>query len=459
MQLSKRIIKYLIFINIISILFSMPVLSNNYLDLGNFESMNGGYWALEGDNTTVIQVDKIDNERFYLTQENIINKVITGKIKVSSFTYDNDAFGLTVGYQGINNNYLWSWDAGGMHGTEGHIFYKKEGPVNHDDIPGELLYDGRAVGEAWKKEKEYNFKVTYLENYFELEINNRKIIEVKDDFPKGRFGFYCFSQDMIYFSNITIQNGEHLLKPELEELDQPIEIKGGVNKSDNNLFDIINADYRITNNSEYDIENLYISLAIDPDLKLVADSINITQTSYDLKYDTENNNYKLSGISLKSKESINLNYFLKKRQIQFIKDKYFNTISIKSSNKNILLSNFIKTKLKFNNANNNLNSVIIGSINVNKNSSYFNVNNSGQKFKILTSDGRLIQVDKNGRFHLTVNKFNGIYDEEILVLKLIVPKRYNKYSLSGEKIKLLKVKPGSYIKQDFNLYTGGKLNG
>ena len=459
MQLFKKVIKYLFLINIILVLFSMPVSSSDYLDLGTFESMNGGYWALEGDNTSVIQVDKIDDERFYLTQEGIINKIITGRIRVSSFTYDNDAFGLTVGYQGINNSYLWSWDAGGMHGTEGQIFYKKEGAVNHDVIPGELLYDGRGVGEAWEKEKEYNFKVTYLENYFELEINNQKIVQIKDYFQKGRFGFYCFSQDMIYFSNLEIKNGEHLLKPELEELDQPIEISGGVNKLDHNLFDIINAQYQITNNSEYDLENLYISLAIDPDLKLIADSINITKDSYDLKFYAENNNYKLSGISLKSQESINLNYYLKKRQIQLIKDKYFNTISVKSSNKDLLLSNYVKTKLKFNNANNNLSSVIIGSIDIDKKPPNVNVKNSEQNFKIVTSDGRLIQVDKDGRFHLIVNKFKDLYDEETLVLKLIVPKRYNKYSLRGEKIKLIKIKSGSYIKQDFNLHTGGKLNG
>lgn len=459
MQLIKKTIKYLILINTILILFSMPVLSSNNLDLGSFEAINGGYWMLEGDNTSVIQVDKIDDERFYLTQESIINKVITGKIKASTFTYDNDAFGLTFGYQGINDNYLWSWDAGGMHGTEGHLFYKKEGAVSHDVIPGKLLYDGRAVGEAWEKDKEYNFKVTYLENYFELEINDKKIIQVKDDFQKGRFGFYCFSQDMIYFSNLEIKNGDHLLKPSLEELDEPIEISGGINKSDLNVFDIINGNYQITNNSEYDIDDLYISLAIDPGLKLLADSINITQKSYDLKYDAENNDYKLSGISLKAQESINLNYFLEKRKIKLTKDKYFNGLSVRSSEKDILLSNSVQTEMEFNDVNNILNTVIVGSISIDKKPPFLKSTDNDNKFKIVTSDGRIIQVDKNGRYHLTVNKFHGLDEKETLVLQLIVPKMYNKYSLKGEKLKLLKIRPGLFIKKDFNLYTGGKLNG
>ncbi len=459
MQLIKKIIKYLILINIIFILFSNPVLSSNYLDLGTFEVMNGGYWALEGNNTSVIQVDKDDNELFYLTPQNIINKVITGKIKVSSFTYDNDAFGLTFGYQGINDTYLWSWDAGGVHGNEGHIFYKKEKLVSHDVIPGEILYDGRAIGKAWEKEKEYNFKVTYLENYFKLEINNKKIFEVKNNFPKGRFGFYCFSQDMIYFSNIEIKNGEHLLKPSLEDLEEPIEIKGYIDKTDNNLFDIISANYQIKNNSEYDIEDLYISLYIDPELKLLIDSINIKQSTYDLKYNKANNEYKLSGITLDSQESIYLNYFLEKRNPIVKKEQYLNKILVKSSKKDILLSNSIKSEIEFNDVNNILNAEIVGRVNIDKNASSLNLKEEDIKFKIVTSDGRLIQVDKNGKYHLTVNKFNGLFEKETIVLKLIVPKMYNKYRFKGEKIKLIKISPGSYIKQDFNLYIGGKVNG
>lgn len=458
MQLVK-IIKYFILINIIIIIFSIPVLSSNYLELQTFEIMNGGYWELEGDNSSVIQLDKYDDERFFLSQQSFINKVITGKIKVLNLTYDNDALGLTVGYQGRNDTYLWSWDAGGMHGTEGHLFYKKEGPVDYNVIPGEILHDGRAAGEAWEKGTEYNFKVTYLENYFGLEVNNKKIIEVRDDFQKGRFGFYCFSQGMTYFSNIEIKNGEHLLKPTLGELEEPIEIKGGINKSDYNVFDIINANYQITNNSEYDIEDLYISLDIDPELKLLADSINITQNSYDLMYDAENNKYKVSGISLKSQESINLNYLLEKRKVRLNKDKYFNRLSVRSSEKDILLSNSIKTELGFNNRNNNLNTVIIGRVNIDKAPSFLVFNEKDIYFRIVTSDGRIIQVDKNGRYHLTVNKFNGFDEKETLVLKLIVPKMYNKYNLRGEKLKLIKIRPGLYIKQDFNLSTGGKLNG
>ncbi len=459
MQLVKKIIKYFILINALLILFSIPVLSSNYLDLSTFEVMNGGYWDLEGDNTSVIQLDKYDDERFYLTQQSFINKVISGKIRVLHLTYDDDALGLTVGYRGRNDTYLWSWDAGGMHETEGHLFYKKEGPVDYDVIPGEILYDGRATGEAWEKEKEYNFKVTYLENYFELEINNEKIIEVKDDFQKGRFGFYCFSQGMVYFSNIEITNGKHLLKPSLKELEEPIKISGGMVKSNYDLLDIISANYRITNTSEYDIENLYISLDIDSELKLLAESININQKAHDIKYDKTNNNYKISGISLKSKEGINLDYFLEKSQTSLTRDHYFNEISVKSSKKDLRLSNSIKTEIEFNDTNNILTSVVVGSVYIDKEHPFLQYNEGDKNFRILGSDGRLIKVDKNGRYHLTVNKFNSLHEEETMVLKLIVPKRYNKYNLRGEKLKLIKIRPGQYIKQDFDLYSGGKING
>ena len=301
--------------------------------------------------------------------------------------------------------------------------------------------------------------MTYLENYFKLEINNKKIFEVKNNFPKGRFGFYCFSQDMIYFSNIEIKNGEHLLKPSLEDLEEPIEIKGYIDKTDNNLFDIISANYQIKNNSEYDIEDLYISLYIDPELKLLIDSINIKQSTYDLKYNKANNEYKLSGITLDSQESIYLNYFLEKRNPIVKKEQYLNKILVKSSKKDILLSNSIKSEIEFNDVNNILNAEIVGRVNIDKNASSLNLKEEDIKFKIVTSDGRLIQVDKNGKYHLTVNKFNGLFEKETIVLKLIVPKMYNKYRFKGEKIKLIKISPGSYIKQDFNLYIGGKVNG
>ena len=106
-----------------------------------------------------------------------------------------------------------------------------------------------------------------------------------------------------------------------------------------------------------------------------------------------------------------------------------------------------------------MNAEIVGRVNIDKNASSLNLKEEDIKFKIVTSDGRLIQVDKNGKYHLTVNKFNGLFEKETIVLKLTVPKMYNKYRFKGEKIKLIKISPGSYIKQDFNLYIGGKVNG
>ncbi|MFW6312054.1 MAG: hypothetical protein ACOC1K_07460, partial [Nanoarchaeota archaeon] len=118
-----------------------------------------------------------------------------------------------------------------------------------------------------------------------------------------------------------------------------------------------------------------------------------------------------------------------------------------------------KTEMEFNDVNNILKTAIVGSVTIDEKPPILKSKNIDRNFKIVTSDGRVIQVDQNGRYHLTVNKFNGIDEKETLVLKLIVPKMYNKNSLRGEKLKLLNVRAGNFIKQDFNLYTGGKLNG
>ena len=78
-------------------------------------------------------------------------------------------------------------------------------------------------------------------------------------------------------------------------------------------------------------------------------------------------------------------------------------------------------------------------------------------FQIITSDGRLIKVDKNGRFHLLVDNFINYYDQEILTLKLLIEDN-DKLKINSDKTKFIKVKPSQLIRSDFNIYLGGKNN-
>ncbi len=452
-KLNKKMI--LVSTIVFVILFNTITFSQNYIDLSTFYDVNGGYWYHGQDNSSVKQVLDKNESVFYLLNQEIINKTITGKIKVDGTTYQNDQFGLVFGFQDINDTYVWSWDAGGVHGTEGHVFYYKNRTINNLEIPGDILYDKREVGLAWHKEVEYNFKAVYLENSFKLYIDDQLIIDYKGKLPSGKFGFFCYTQDMVNFSNLEITDASDKLKPPIEELKSPIDISGGIipnRLSDENLT---KSTYQLTNTSKYDLDDLYLLVELDKHLSLIEESVIVSKQDIKIKYLKNENLLKMNNINLKTEESLRLSFYLHKLSSFDDNSSYFNQFSVYSNEGDILLSKKLNTEHKPNKINIDLSSIIIGQINIKNN----NKNKAIKKnsFQIITSDGRLIKVDKNGRFHLLIDNFINYYDQEILTLKLLI-KDNDIIKIKNDKIKIINIKPAQLIRSDFNIYLGGKNN-
>jgi|GEM_PF-3488291 hypothetical protein len=448
--------KILILFTIFVIALTNTAFSQDYLDLSTFYEVNGGYWYLGQDNSSVKQVQDKNESIFYLLNQELINKTITGTIKVDSTTYQDDQFGLVFGYQDINDTYVWSWDAGGVHGTEGHVFYYKNRKINYLEIPGDILYDKREPGLAWEKDVNYHFKAFYLENSFKLYINEQLIIDYKGELPPGKFGFFCYTQNRVNFSNIEIKDASDKLRPPLEELNVPILISGGIVSKSMNNDNLAQSTYQLSNTSKYDLDNLYLLVELDNKLSLIEESIVVSKKDVKIKYQKNNNMLKVDNVSLKTKESLQLSFYLQKLSSFGLKDNYLNRLSVYSNEGDLLLSEQLNTKHKANKINIDLSSLIIGQVQINNKedkSKKYNKNS----YQIITSDGRIIKTDKNGRFHLVVDNFNNFYDQENLTLKLIIKDNY-KHQINGDKVKLIKIKPAQLIRKDFNLYLGGKGN-
>ena len=447
----KKII-YILLCSLILIVF-YQLTAQAYVDLNNFNVVNGGDWLLEN-NYSVLQRDKLTQDLYFLSNDDLINKVITGDIHVDSSTYDNDEIGLVFGYNNINDAYLWTWDKGGVHG-EGHLFYHKDQSYDYNTIPGELIYDGRQAGSGWAKGHIYNFKAIYLENKFELLLDGNKVIDVKGSFSPGKFGFFCFSQGKVTFSNIEIDSGEHLVKPSVEELDNPIYIINKRTGSEINSRELKYFSYDIINTSEYEIEDVYIDIELDEGIRVIEDSFKTSQEN--VTYNNSNNSFVLDNFILLPNSSLSISYLIQVDGKLDENKEYESQISVYSLQNNILVSNQINTKINYHYDIDTPSALVMGQLKI-ENSKIKQIV-SKDEFKILSSDGRVIKLDKKGRYHLNINNFNNFFKEEIVVLKLKTPEKYKKYIGKNHLIKLIKIKPGDLVKQDFNINYRGKLDG
>ncbi len=456
MNLKERIITILIILTVGITILSSPVFSQEYLDLSNFTKINNGYWLLNSDNTRVTQLDKATIDYYYLSDREIENKIIKGTIKVDSFTYDSDTFGLVFGYQDINDSYIFAWDNGGLFGA-GQIFYHKKQDFVQPEIPGEILFDGRAANAGWEKGKEYNFKAVYLNNNFKLSINGKEVINIAGEFPKGRFGFFCFSQAYVNFYDLEVTSADHLIepaRPPLEDLEDPIKIKTDTNDKTLAQFDISYQKYQIVNRSEYEIKKAYVEIEIDPHLKLIEDSLKTSEDQVSSTFFREDNSIKISNFILQPSEVLDIGYYVKPDSNFNRVDKYTNKIGVYSKNNDGLVVDKVKSDLKYNKRSIDHSALLIGQVNIlNKKV------NKDLKLKIITSDGRVIKTDNLGRYHVSFSNFSSLLDTVMVTVEIKLPKGYNKYTVVGPETKLVEIKAGQLIKQDFNLKLGGQNDG
>ncbi|WP_298949654.1 MBG domain-containing protein [uncultured Polaribacter sp.] len=225
--------------------------SQEIVDLSTWEQrgdLNNGNWVYDSNANSVKQTTN-SNPTFYVSDQNFINKTITGEIYVNTSS-DDDFIGFVLGFEeptaSLLNRYkflLVDWkqlDQDPSNNTlakaeirliyydkaandPGNIFWSTPtqtstwGVIDTYD-PSPSFPDVNSQG-GWEEFKTIEFKTVYSENnvkiFFDFGDGNfTKVFDVDassvpffESFPEGRVGFYNYSQNEVIYKNFTVPNG------------------------------------------------------------------------------------------------------------------------------------------------------------------------------------------------------------------------------------------------------------
>ena len=128
--------------------------------------------------------------------------VFEGNLDVKD-TSDNDWIGLVFGYQDDNNYYWIDWDksSDSWHPYAGFRLMERK---NGRDI---ILSDKSDNIGGWEPNTTYTLKIKYGPKYLKLYKNGTLVLDYENpnfNPPKGKVGFYDFSQKDVVFSNFKV---------------------------------------------------------------------------------------------------------------------------------------------------------------------------------------------------------------------------------------------------------------
>lgn len=197
---------------------------------------NFNNWAMEGtpdanwdvvDSGNVVNASYVFPATFFVNDQNLINVQIKGTMSVESST-DNDFTGIVLGYKkptqlADNNQYeffLFDWKSegesfSGYRAEEGFRLSKYNGNISladqgkyfwgpvHDPPVRFLIDEKYGTSLGWNHHQTYQFELLYTTNRLRITIDDNVIFEHEGCFEAGRFGFYCFSQDLTRFEDFS----------------------------------------------------------------------------------------------------------------------------------------------------------------------------------------------------------------------------------------------------------------
>ena len=225
--------------------------SQEIVDLSTWEQrgdLNNGNWVYDSNANSVKQTNN-SNPTFYVSDQNFINKTITGEIYVNTSS-DDDFIGFVLGFEeptaSLLNRYkflLVDWkqlDQDPSNNTlakaeirliyydkaandPGNIFWSTPTQTSTWGVidiyePSPSFPDVNSQG-GWEEFKTIEFKAVYSENnvkiFFDFGDGNfTKVFDVDassipffESFPNGRVGFYNYSQNEVIYKNFTVPNG------------------------------------------------------------------------------------------------------------------------------------------------------------------------------------------------------------------------------------------------------------
>lgn len=216
------------------ILFTLVVFGQECETIFNFND-----WTMEGtpdanwevvDSANVVNASYVFPTTFFVNNQNLINVQIKGTMSVESST-DNDFTGIVLGYKkptelADDNQYrffLFDWKAegesfSGYRAEEGFRLSRYDGTISladqgkyfwgaaHNPPLRYLIEEKYGSSLGWVHHQTYQFELLYTTNRLRITIDDNVIFEHEGCFEAGRFGFYCFSQDLTRFEDFSYKS-------------------------------------------------------------------------------------------------------------------------------------------------------------------------------------------------------------------------------------------------------------
>ena len=182
-----------------------------------------GNWVVENAGSRIHQTIN-GNPTFFVTPVDYINVRMKGKMRTTD--NDDDFMGVVFGFKNplgaINNFDTWLFDwkqgaqtNGGFAAQEGFALSHAVGTIpngsyaptfwGHTNTPEFTVVGTNYGNNGWIRNVDHEIEVTYTVNRAVILVDGDTIFDIYDCFEPGRFGFYNYSQQDVYYSDFTYE--------------------------------------------------------------------------------------------------------------------------------------------------------------------------------------------------------------------------------------------------------------
>ena len=200
-----------------------------------FPEYGTGKWILSANKTTVTQKSNADPSIF-INNVNLKSYRINGTFQVTDNAHDNDLIGFVFGYQNDHQFYLFDWKRETQNYNES-IAYEgfrviKIKAINRSNFTFSDFWGANTENSSilasnfgdngWDVNTKYFFHLDYYPEKFTIIVyTSDKMTELwnvtihDNEYSSGQFGFYCFSQENVEYSDFELGN----INPETKDSD------------------------------------------------------------------------------------------------------------------------------------------------------------------------------------------------------------------------------------------------
>ena len=180
----------------------------NLNDWTQFGSAGSGNWIVSQDGYSVVQTVN-SQPTYFVSGESYLDVEFNGRIAVET-TSDDDWIGFVLGFNGLDDYYLFDWKQGDQSGAlEGFSLSKVSGTDvdfwNHTGSDIEVIASNYGLDLGWEDNTVYHYNVGYTLDNISISINgggleHQEIFNISNlSNVAGSFGFYNYSQSDVRY--------------------------------------------------------------------------------------------------------------------------------------------------------------------------------------------------------------------------------------------------------------------